>query len=54
MANKLKSIKKEKINLPKTKKETSSQRASTKKNLGNKKSDEVEALTLTWNEDLCE
>jgi hypothetical protein len=55
MANKLKSIKKEKINPPKTKKETSSQRARNKKNLGKtKKSDEVEALALTWNEDLCE
>jgi len=55
MANKLKSIKKEKINPPKTKKETSIQRARNKKNLGKtKKSDEVEALALTWNEDLCE
>ena len=55
MANKLKSINREKINLPKKKKETSSQRASTKKSLGKKKkSDEVEALALTWNEDLCE
>ena len=54
MANKLKSINREKINLPKKKKETSSQKANTKKNLGKKKSDEVEALALTWNEDLCE
>ena len=55
MANKLKATKREKINPPKIKKETSSKRASTKKNLGkNKKSDEVEALALTWNEDLCE
>ena len=55
MANKIKSTKKEKINPPKTKKETSSQGASIKKNLGkNKKSDEVEALALTWDEDLCE
>ena len=37
------------------KKETSSQRASTKKIPGTtKKSDEVEALALTWDEDLCE
>tara|TARA_B110001454_G_scaffold170871_1_gene161462 strand:- start:235 stop:399 length:165 start_codon:yes stop_codon:yes gene_type:complete len=54
MPNKLKIIKREKVNPPK-KKETSSHRASTKKNLGkNQKSDEVEALALTWNEDLCE
>jgi|TARA_B110000438_G_C15240885_1_gene405603 hypothetical protein len=54
MANKLKSINREKINLPKKKKETPNQRASTKKSLGKKKSAEVEALALTWNEDLCE
>ena len=54
MANKIKSVKREKTNPPK-KKETSSQRASTKKILGTtKKSDEVEALALTWDEDLCE
>ena len=55
MANKIKNITSEKINLPKKKKETSSQRASAKKNLGKtKKSIEVEALALTWDEDLCE
>ena len=55
MANKLKSIKREKINQPKRKEETSSQRARNKKNQGKtKKSDEVEALALTWDEDLCE
>ena len=55
MANKLKSIKREKVTLPKKKKETSSQGARTKKNQGKtKKSDEVEALALTWDEDLCE
>ena len=54
MAKTLKIIERERVNPPK-KKETSSKRASTKKNLGkNKKSDEVEALALTWNEDLCE
>jgi hypothetical protein len=55
MTNKLKNTKREKINPKKKKKETFSQRASTKKNLGKtKKSDEVEALALTWDEDLCE
>jgi hypothetical protein len=54
MVNKIKSIKRKKINPPK-KKETSSQRVNTKKFSGTtKKSDEVEALALTWNEDLCE
>ena len=54
MANKLKTTKREKVSPPK-KKETSSHRASARKNLSKKqKSDEVEALALTWNEDLCE
>ena len=54
MANKIKSIKREKINSPK-KKETSNRSDNTKKNTGKtKKSDEVEALALTWDEDLCE
>ena len=54
MANKIKNIKRTKTN-SKNKKETASQRASPKKNLGKtKKSIEVEALALTWDEDLCE
>jgi len=55
MANKIKNIKSEKINSPKKNKEASSYRASARKNLSKKqKSDEVEALAITWNEDLCE
>jgi hypothetical protein len=55
MANKLKSINREKITPKKKHKETSSQRARNKKSLDKtKKSDEVEALALTWDEDLCE
>ena len=54
MANKIKSTKKEKINLLK-KKEPPNQTTSTDKNLGKvKKSAEVEALAITWDEDLCE
>jgi len=53
MANKIKSTKKEKINL--LKKTPPSQTANTDKNLGKiKKSAEVEALAITWDEDLCE
>ena len=53
MANKIKSTKKEKINL--LKKEPPSQTSSTDKNLDKiKKSAEVEALAITWDEDLCE
>ena len=53
MANKLKTTKREKVSPPK--KKTSSHRASARKNLSKKqKSDEVEALAITWNEDLCE
>ena len=55
MANKIKNIKSEKINSPKKNKEASSQRVSAKKFSGTtKKSIEVEALALTWDEDLCE
>ena len=54
MVNKIKSIKRTKTN-SKNKNEQASQRASPKKNSGKtKKSNEVEALALTWNEDLCE
>ena len=54
MANKIKSIKRTKTN-SKNKNEPASQRASAKKNPGKtKKSNEVEALALTWDEDLCE
>ena len=54
MANKIKSTKKEKINLLK-KKEPPNQTTSNNKNLGKaKKSAEVEALATTWDEDLCE
>jgi hypothetical protein len=54
MGNKIKIIKKKKINSQK-KREPFDQSASTKKSLDKiKKSDEVEALALTWNEDLCE
>ena len=53
MANKIKSTKKKKINL--LKKKPPSQTPSTDKNLGKiKKSAEVEALAITWDEDLCE
>ena len=54
MANKTKRIKRTKTN-SKNKNEPASQRSSAKKNLGKtKKSNEVEALALTWDEDLCE
>jgi len=54
MVNKIKSIKRTKTN-SKNKNEPASQTASPKKNPGKtKKSNEVEALALTWNEDLCE
>jgi len=54
MANKIKSIKRKKINTQK-KNKSSSQGASVKKNLEKtKKSNDVAALALTWDEDLCE
>jgi hypothetical protein len=54
MVNKKKSIKRAKMN-SQNKNETASQSASAKKSSGKtKKSNEVEALALTWDEDLCE